>query len=57
MENDVGCVEDLGAVNRWPERSHIPVEDYLVKWQASCVEIGALGRLPLRLRTLLRFDR
>jgi hypothetical protein len=56
MESDIACVEDLGAVNRWPERSHSPFEDYLVRWQASCAEIGAPGRLPLHLRNLLRVD-
>jgi hypothetical protein len=29
MEDDKGCVEDLGAVNRWPERSGVALEDYL----------------------------
>jgi hypothetical protein len=23
-ETDPGCVEDLGALNRWPERSGVP---------------------------------
>jgi hypothetical protein len=53
LERDKGCVEDLGAVNRWPGRSGVPVEEYLTLWQASCAEIGASGRLPVRLRSLL----
>jgi hypothetical protein len=53
LESDPACVEDLGAVNRWPERSAAPVEQYLSSWQASCPEIGAVGHLPRRLHTLL----
>jgi hypothetical protein len=53
LEKDKACVEDLGAVNRWPQRSAVPVEEYLRLWQASCAEIGASGHLPRRLRTLL----
>ena len=54
LESDMACVEDLGALNRWPGRSGVPLEDYLTLWQASCTEIGARGRLPVRLRTLFR---
>ena len=50
---DSRCVEDLGALNRWPERTAIPLTDYLRKWEASCRELGATGRLPPRLKTLL----
>jgi hypothetical protein len=49
LEDDKACVEDLGAVNRWPARSEVPVEQYLRLWQASCAEIGAPGLLPARL--------
>jgi hypothetical protein len=49
LEGDRACVEDLGAVNRWPARSEVPVEEYLRLWQASCAEIHAPGRLPARL--------
>ena len=49
LEGDKACVEDLGAVNRWPARSAVPVEEYLRLWQASCAEIDAPGRLPARL--------
>src|SRR5579862_5948154 len=48
MEADKACVEDLGAVNRWPARGAVPVEEYLRLWQASCAEIHATGRLPAR---------
>jgi hypothetical protein len=49
LEGDRACVEDLGAVNRWPARSAVPVEEYLRLWQTSCAEIDASGRLPARL--------
>lgn len=52
MEADPGCVEDLGAVNRWPQRSSVPLEDYLRLWRASCEEIGASGHLPARLQEI-----
>jgi hypothetical protein len=50
MEVDPGCVEDLGALNRWPQRSSVPLEDYLRLWRTSCEEIGASGHLPARLQ-------
>lgn len=53
-ERDGTCVEDLGALNRWPARSAVPVEEYLSLWQASCAELGASGHLPVRLRSLLQ---
>jgi hypothetical protein len=53
LEKSNACVGDLGAVNRWPLRSGVPVEDYLALWETSCKEIGAPGQLPNRLRRLL----
>jgi len=53
LESDLACVEDLGALNRWPERSALPVEDYLARWATSCAEIGAAGELPARLKAAL----
>jgi hypothetical protein len=53
-EGDSACIEDLGALNRWPARSAVPVEEYLSLWQASCAELGASGHLPVRLRSLLQ---
>jgi hypothetical protein len=50
MENDKGCVEDLGAVNRWSQRSGVPLEDYLRLWRESCAQVGGPGRLPRRLQ-------
>jgi hypothetical protein len=52
MESDPGCVEDLGAVNRWPQRSSVALEDYLRLWLTSCKEIGAPGHLPARLQEI-----
>jgi hypothetical protein len=53
LEADKACVEDLGAVNRWPARSEVPVEEYIRLWQASCAEIDAPGKLPARLAQTL----
>jgi hypothetical protein len=50
LEADKGCVEDLGALNRWPERSGVPLEDYLRLWRASCAQIDSPGKLPARLQ-------
>jgi hypothetical protein len=53
METDPACVEGLGALNRWPERSGAPIEDYLRSWDQSCTELGASRRLPARLKSRL----
>jgi hypothetical protein len=47
------CVEALGALNRWPGRSGVPIKDYLRQWKASCVELQAAPLLPTRLRQIL----
>jgi hypothetical protein len=52
LEADKSCVEDLAALNRWPGRSTVPLEDYLRLWGSSCREIGASGRLPARLQEM-----
>jgi hypothetical protein len=52
LEIEPACVEDLGAANRWPARSRVPIEEYLKNWETSCAEIGAPGVLPDRLRHL-----
>lgn len=49
LEADLTCVEDMGALNRWPKRSEVPISEYLHLWQVSCAEIFAGGRLPTRL--------
>jgi hypothetical protein len=48
------CVEALGALNRWPGRSAIPIVEYLRRWESSCSEVRASVRLPSRLRELLK---
>jgi len=52
FEHDTACVEDMGAVNRWPQHSAVSIEEYLRLWQASCAEIKAPGKLPVRLREI-----
>jgi hypothetical protein len=47
------CLEALGALNRWPGRSGVPIEEYLGQWEASCAELAASPVLPNRLRTRL----
>jgi hypothetical protein len=46
-------VEALGALNRWPGRSGVPIDEYLEQWQASCDELGASTALPVYLRSSL----
>lgn len=47
------CLEALGALNRWPERTRLPLAAYLSAWKASCRELGALPDLPERLAARL----
>jgi hypothetical protein len=53
-ERDPSCVEALGALNRWPGRTGLPMEDYFRQWLASCTELGASPVLPTHLRGMLR---
>jgi len=53
LEADAAAAEGIGAMNRWPERTGLPLDDYLQRWQRSCAAIGAADRLPRRLRGLL----
>jgi hypothetical protein len=53
LESDADMVADMGALNRWPGRSGIPLHDYLGHWAKSCAELNAPGRLPGRIRELL----
>ncbi|MBV8188760.1 MAG: hypothetical protein JO339_16090 [Alphaproteobacteria bacterium] len=53
LEADMRCVEDIGALNRWPGRSAVPIEQYVRLWKNSCEEIGLSGRLPGRLHDRL----
>jgi hypothetical protein len=52
-EREPSSVEGLGALNRWPGRSGVPIEEYFRQWQTSCVELGASDLLPSRLRAIL----
>ena len=47
------CVEAVGALNRWPRRSAVKVEDYLRDWQESCIELKASTALPDYLQGML----
>jgi len=52
FESAPNCIEALGALNRWPGRSSLPLEEYLRQWEASCLELQATPHLPNRLREL-----
>jgi hypothetical protein len=45
-ERSPGCVEAVGALNRWPGRTGVPIAEYLRSWKASCVELKASPALP-----------
>jgi hypothetical protein len=47
------CIEAVGALNRWPGRSGVPIPEYLHAWGASCVELQASPVLPATLRKML----
>lgn len=39
-------LEDIGALNRWPERTALPLVEYLKRWLVSCRQLGTQGQLP-----------
>lgn len=53
-ESAPDCVEALGALNRWPGRTGVPIDEYLRRWEASCAELQASPRLPVGVRERLR---
>lgn len=53
LDSDESIVDDMGALNRWPGRSGVPLADYLTFWERSCVDLKTSGRLPVLLRGLL----
>lgn len=53
LESDTAMVTDMGALNRWPQRSGLALHDYLDCWEKSCAALNAPGRLPRRLRESL----
>ena len=46
-------IEVLGALNRWPDQTGIPIDQYLRQWEASCAELHANSTLPVRVRQVL----
>lgn len=50
---DPAGIEGLGALNRWPALTGVPIEDYLRLWNRSCAELAASQLLPIRLRNML----
>jgi hypothetical protein len=54
LHSDWASAEDMGALNRWPERSGIPLADYLVAWDASCNELSAAGRLLSQVKAMFQ---
>ncbi len=53
LQSDAAMIADMGALNRWPGRSGVPLHDYLNLWEKSCAVLNAPGRLPVQLRDLL----
>jgi hypothetical protein len=51
------CTEAPGALNRWPGRAGLPIEEYFRQWEASCVELQANPQLPRRLLEIWRIGR
>ena len=47
-------VVSVGALNRWPGRSGVPIQNYLRQWEASCAELQVSPALPTRLREILQ---
>jgi hypothetical protein len=52
-ERNPAAMEALGALNTWPGRSLISLEDYFRAWAKSCKDLLATAELPIRLRELL----
>ncbi len=46
-------LEDIGALNRWPERAALPLDAYLSRWRASCKSLGSAGLLPDLIKTTI----
>lgn len=45
MKNPL-LLEDVGALNLWPERTALPLDEYLIRWRLSCKRLGSAGLLP-----------
>jgi hypothetical protein len=55
-ERDPTHLEALGALNRWPARTGLPIKAYFAAWEASCAELGANPSLPRALQAMLHLD-
>jgi hypothetical protein len=53
LEADPRCIEAIGTMNHWPEKTGMPIGQYMRLWERSCKEIRAAGGLPKRLVDLL----
>ncbi len=53
LEANAVAAESLGALNRWTGRSGVAMEEYLRQWERSCAEIGASGKLAMRVGRLV----
>jgi len=51
-ERNPASIEALGALNRWPGRSFVGLEDYIRFWEKSCDELAAPRDLPTGIRDL-----
>ena len=47
-ERNPAGIEALGALNRWKDRSALPLEQYFDAWKSSCNDLQASTELPLR---------
>jgi hypothetical protein len=47
------CVEALGALNRWPGRTGVAIDEYFHQWLASCAELEASSVLPMHMKQML----
>ncbi len=52
-EAHTSAVEAVGALNRWPGRTGVSIEEYFRQWLASCKELGTSLDLPNRLKETL----
>ncbi|PPQ25919.1 hypothetical protein [Rhodopila globiformis] len=53
IEPEPVLIEEYQGMNLWPERTALPVREYLGRWRESCRAIGMPGRLPLVIADLL----
>lgn len=56
-ERNDKCVEALGALNRWPGRTALALDQYLRQWEQSCIELEADPYLPNLLQRMFNRHR